>query len=1389
MQRTATNRDRVLALQLQAAESHRDRFRDKKPVSYAEFTDDDDDDVDRLPKQTTRYANTTSESSGPAALKLRIKLPKTAVEAAQKRQQQYDQQEQRNVIDSSDSMDEGFEENFEAKRLRNTPHCLLTDEELGRLDDEVELVLRHREAEGGDNADKWTQREYYVKWARHSYIHCSWDSYATLSQLAGFKRVLNYCRKMEERLASRAGLSAEDREAADVRDQLEADIESQHSQVERIIAERLKEQISEDVNTNTNNQVQFLCKWKGLPYAEASWELEQDVVGIPGAWEMVEDFRKREQRCATKAVITAEKARRKISRMGYASLVALQQQPDFLGTWTGPGADDKSDSDNTTKPLSLKLRDYQLEGLNWMMYAWAKGTNAILADEMGLGKTIQAASFIGYLSEVQSIGGPFLIVVPLSTISNWAKEFQKWIPSVNTVVYVGTAASRQVIRAFEFDAPGVGSCRTSVNGFMKFDALITTYELVLKDAHVLRSIPWACLLVDEAHRLKNNESALYKELSQWDFKFKLLITGTPLQNNIRELWALLHFLHPDRFSNVEEFVSAHDLQDPAGVQRLHAILRPHLLRRVIKDVEKSLPPKNERILRVAMTPLQRQYYKWILTRNFTELNKSSKGSQVTLLNIIMDLKKCCNHPFLFESAREEYSVPSSTTLVPSPQEIADRLVVTSGKMVLLDKLLRRLKETGHRVLIFSQMVRVLDIISEYLTLRGYRHQRLDGSTPAQQRHLAMERFNAPGSEDFAFLLSTRAGGLGINLATADTVLLFDSDWNPQNDLQAMARAHRIGQKDIVNIYRLVTSGSVEEDILERAKRKMVLDHVVIQRMDTSGRTVLNATNGGGRLFGKDELAAILKFGAAELFADADEADEDDEAAVKSSLANPDAKLNQLMTDEDLDAVLERAELVDSTAGGSVEGSLGGSLEPSADLLSSFNVATFKAMEVDDAEFWSRLIPESMRPQSESQNKLTGKLGIDSEDLGIRTARLRALESSQTKVSEIISENAENKTDIKAENKRTLEQANSVSIHRWPQAVDDDGNVVADESGPRPQDFPRALSKRDAGAFVRAVKRHGLLSKLDTIAAEAGGALPSAGRRALLALWHGFFRGLEKACSMSNDDEKGTTSTMTFFGANVKAHEVLSFIRQMALLERRVKQAMEDGSGGLKLSPSERPGPTAWMKDCWWTPEDDAALLIGIYRYGLGGHGWDSIASDPELRLSHKLGGFIGKTGKEQQLDVSTPTPSPKASHLETRALGLLRRMQKVALQGNNNKEKAKITQKSKSQRKNDQNPTYSKVSQTDTSSILDKKFEELLGSETCTIIRKLRTLQRRGKEMDAALVVNKTKKYMTAIGSRIDQVASTGAEKVELWDYVSRFTENAMSGEKLGHVYSRLAGQ
>jgi len=213
--------------------------------------------------------------------------------------------------------------------------------------------------------------------------------------------------------------------------------------------------------------------------------------------------------------------------------------------------------------------------------------------------------------------------------------------------------------------------------------------------------------------------------------------------------ALLHFLDQDKFRNKDDFVEKYknlSSIDENELANLHKELRPHLLRRVIKDVEKSLPPKIERILRVEMSPLQKQYYKWILERNFHDLNKGVRGNQVSLLNVVVELKKCCNHPFLFESA--DYGYGGDANMNDSSK--VQRIILSSGKLVILDKLLNRLRETKHRVLIFSQMVKMLDILADYLSLRGFQFQRLDGSTRADLRHQAMEHFNAPGSEDFCF---------------------------------------------------------------------------------------------------------------------------------------------------------------------------------------------------------------------------------------------------------------------------------------------------------------------------------------------------------------------------------------------------------------------------------------------------------------------------------------------------------------------------------------------------------------------------------------------------------------------------------------------------------------
>uniref|UniRef100_A0A670J9W6 Chromodomain helicase DNA binding protein 2 n=1 Tax=Podarcis muralis TaxID=64176 RepID=A0A670J9W6_PODMU len=397
---------------------------------------------------------------------------------------------------------------------------------------------------------------------------------------------------------------------------------------------------------------------------------------------------------------------------------------------------------------------------------------------------------------------------------------------------------------------------------------------------------------------------------------------------------------PEKFELWEDFEDDHGKGRENGYQGLHKVLEPFLLRRVKKDVEKSLPAKVEQILRVEMSALQKQYYKWILTRNYKALSKGTRGSTSGFLNIVMELKKCCNHCYLIKAPEENER--------ENRQELLLSLIRSSGKLILLDKLLSRLRERGNRVLIFSQMVRMLDILAEYLAIKHYPFQRLDGSIKGEIRKQALDHFNADGSEDFCFLLSTRAGGLGINLASADTVVIFDSDWNPQNDLQAQARAHRIGQKKQVNIYRLVTKGTVEEEIIERAKKKMVLDHLVIQRMDTTGRTVLDNNSGRSNTnpFNKEELTAILKFGAEDLF---------------KELEGEESEPQEM----DIEEILRLAETRENEA----------STSATDELLSQFKVANFATMEEEEAELeeksqkdWDDIIPEEQRKKVEEEER-------------------------------------------------------------------------------------------------------------------------------------------------------------------------------------------------------------------------------------------------------------------------------------------------------------------------------------------------------------------------------------------------------------------------------------
>ncbi|KAI9671924.1 MAG: hypothetical protein M1817_002345 [Caeruleum heppii] len=485
-----------------------------------------------------------------------------------------------------------------------------------------------------------------------------------------------------------------------------------------------------------------------------------------------------------------------------------------------------------------QMRDYQVAGLNWLISLHENGISGILADEMGLGKTLQTIAFLGYLRHIQGITGPHLITVPKSTLDNWHREFQRWTPEVNVLVLQGAKDERhQLINDRLVDE--------------KFDVCITSYEMILREKSHLKKFAWEYIIVDEAHRIKNEESSLAQIIRLFSSRGRLLITGTPLQNNLHELWALLNFLLPDVFGDSEAFdswFSGQGEDQDTVVQQLHRVLRPFLLRRVKSDVEKSLLPKKEVNLYIGMSEMQVKWYQKILEKDIDAVNGAAgkRESKTRLLNIVMQLRKCCNHPYLFEGAE------------PGPPYTTDEhLVNNAGKMVMLDRLLKRMQQQGSRVLIFSQMSRVLDILEDYCVFRDFKYCRIDGSTAHEDRISSIDDYNKPGSEKFIFLLTTRAGGLGINLTSADIVVLFDSDWNPQADLQAMDRAHRIGQTKQVVVFRFVTENAIEEKVLERAAQKLRLDQLVIQQ----GR----AQQAAKAAASKDELLNMIQHGAEKVF--------------------------------------------------------------------------------------------------------------------------------------------------------------------------------------------------------------------------------------------------------------------------------------------------------------------------------------------------------------------------------------------------------------------------------------------------------------------------------------------------------------------------------------------
>jgi len=650
------------------------------------------------------------------------------------------------------------------------------------------------------------------------------------------------------------------------------------------------------------------------------------------------------------------------------------------------------------------MRSYQLEGLEWMLSLYENGINGILADEMGLGKTIQTIAMLAHLWENKSYG-PFLIAAPLSTTSNWVAEFEKWTPNLPVMLYHGDKKERERLRKIKLRNPGTD----------QFPIMVTSYEICMNDRKYLTSFGWQFIIIDEGHRIKNLDCRLIRELQQFQSANRLLITGTPLQNNLTELWSLLHFLLPTVFDKLSTFESWFDfsgLKDKSSyeqllseerqqylVKSLHAILKPFLLRRVKTDVENAMPRKREYVLYAPLTAMQRELYQAILdgtSRAYLEEkaverlsvglvsragtpmsvcshhgslkrkalsgvstpNKSSKTSragtpasvtssrsrskpkrnyeevsdseyfesldypestsseqeeeldsetkeervrtatfeiakrqlmQKKLGNPIMQLRLCCNSPYNFFNPFLKAETEGVETFARET-EPDETLVSTSGKMLLLDTLLPELIHRGHKVLIFSQFTTMLDLLGHYLDLRSWNYARIDGSVAQSDRQKQILAFNKPSTSKNAtniFILSTRAGGQGINLTAADTVILFDSDWNPQQDLQAMDRAHRIGQTRNVIVYRFATRNTVEQRLLESAEAKRRLEKLVIRKGGV--RNDKGKARGNEKEQEVEELQKLLRRSDGEKF---------DIGGTN---------LGKLMTSEELEILLDRSD--------------------------------------------------------------------------------------------------------------------------------------------------------------------------------------------------------------------------------------------------------------------------------------------------------------------------------------------------------------------------------------------------------------------------------------------------------------------------------------------------
>ncbi|KAM9408149.1 chromodomain-helicase-DNA-binding protein 6 [Pholidichthys leucotaenia] len=710
--------------------------------------------------------------------------------------------------------------------------------------------------------------EFYVKYRNFSYLHCKW---ATLEELEKDPRIHQKIKRFRTKQAQMKHLFTEPDEDLFNPDYVEVD---------RVL------EVAITTDTETGEEVtHYLVKWCSLSYEESTWELQEDLDP-----EKIKEFEE---------IQKLPSDLRHMERPPPEKWLKLERSRDYRN--------------------GNQLREYQLEGMNWLLFNWYNRKNCILADEMGLGKTIQSITF---LYEIFSMGirGPFLIIAPLSTITNWEREFRTWT-HMNVIVYHGSQISRQMILQYEmFHRDPQGN---TIPGVLKFHGLITTFEMIMADCPELKKLHWRCVVIDEAHRLKNRNCKLLEGLKLMNLEHKVLLTGTPLQNSVEELFSLLNFLEPEQFPSESTFLEEFgDLKTEEQVKKLQALLKPMMLRRLKDDVEKNLAPKEETIIEVELTNIQKKYYRAILEKNFSFLSKgANQHNMPNLINTMMELRKCCNHPYLITGAEEKILESFKKSHSPdAPDFQLQAMIQAAGKLVLIDKLLPKLLAGGHKVLVFSQMVRCLDILEDYLIQRRYTYERIDGRVRGNLRQAAIDRFCKPDSDRFVFLLCTRAGGLGINLTAADTCIIFDSDWNPQNDLQAQARCHRIGQSKAVKVYRLITRNSYEREMFDKASLKLGLDKAVLQDINRKG-----SLNGVQQL-SKLEVEDLLKKGAYGALMD-----EEDEGSK--------------FCEEDIDQILQRR-----TQTITIQSEGKGSTFAKASFISSGNRTD---ISLDDPNFWQK----------------------------------------------------------------------------------------------------------------------------------------------------------------------------------------------------------------------------------------------------------------------------------------------------------------------------------------------------------------------------------------------------------------------------------------------------